>query len=193
MTLYSILEKEKSKEEEQEEKYQRAASSSHQKLLNEAYDYSHRFVGSCNTTTDIKEANFFGADGQFIVAGSDCGCMLLWDRRTTNLLEAWQGDEAIVNCVQPHPATCMIASSGLDPVVRLWSPRPVDESQEDSRGKEVEVLARCNQKRMNTDPFEEMLRSMGYRTRDMNDENNEDDENATNSDDDPQQMQCRTS
>lgn len=125
--------------------------------------------------------------------------MLLWDRHTTNLIEAWQGDEAIVNCVQPHPATCMIASSGLDPVVRLWSPRPLDEAHEDSRAKEVEVLARSNQKRMNTDPFEEMLRSMGYRTRDvMNDENNDEDESGdyestANSDDDSQQMQCRTS
>ena len=26
----------------------------------EALDYSHRFCGHCNTTTDIKEANFFG-------------------------------------------------------------------------------------------------------------------------------------
>lgn len=34
-----------------------------------AKDYAERFVGHCNTTTDIKEANFFGADGAFIVAG----------------------------------------------------------------------------------------------------------------------------
>jgi WD and tetratricopeptide repeat-containing protein 1 len=25
-----------------------------------AYDYEQRFCGHCNTTTDIKEANFFG-------------------------------------------------------------------------------------------------------------------------------------
>ena len=187
---------EKEKAKEDEEKCQR--SHTRPRHSNEAYDYSHRFVGSCNTTTDIKEANFFGADGQFIVAGSDCGCMLLWDRRTTNLIEAWQGDESIVNCVQPHPSTCMIATSGLDPVVRLWSPRPVDDAQVDSRAKEVEVLARCNQKRMNTDPFEEMLRSMGYRPGDQmtdgeGDEDGDYESGAGNSDDDSQQMQCRTS
>lgn len=32
-------------------------------------DYSQRFLGHCNTTTDIKEANFLGQDGNFIVAG----------------------------------------------------------------------------------------------------------------------------
>lgn len=27
---------------------------------NKAKDYSHRYYGHCNTSTDIKEANFFG-------------------------------------------------------------------------------------------------------------------------------------
>lgn len=39
----------------------------------EALDYEQRFCGHCNTTTDIKEANFFGSNGQYIVAGSDDG------------------------------------------------------------------------------------------------------------------------
>ncbi|XP_066918080.1 WD and tetratricopeptide repeats protein 1-like [Clytia hemisphaerica] len=155
-----------------------------------AFDYHQRFVGSCNTTTDIKEANFFGDNGQYIVAGSDCGCMLLWDRTTTNLIEAWQGDESIVNCVQPHPSSCLVATSGLDPVVRLWSPRPVDEDYVDSRSKEVEVLVRTNQKRMNTDPLEEMLRTMGYHAF-RDDEDGQDDSDVEGDDDQP--TQCRTS
>lgn len=114
----------------------------HNQSSQKVYDYSDRFVGSCNVTTDIKEANFFGSEGEFIVAGSDCGCMLLWDRRTTNLIEAWQGDETIVNCVQPHPSTCLIASSGLDPVVRLWSPGGEGDNDKavDSRAKEVRIV-----------------------------------------------------
>lgn len=31
---------------------------------------------------------------------------------------------SIVNCLQPHPSTCLIASSGIDVSVKLWSPRP---------------------------------------------------------------------
>lgn len=34
-----------------------------------ARDYKERFVGHCNTKTDIKEANFFGSDGKYVVAG----------------------------------------------------------------------------------------------------------------------------
>lgn len=35
----------------------------------QALDYAERFVGHCNTTTDIKEANYFGDDGNFVIAG----------------------------------------------------------------------------------------------------------------------------
>ena len=158
-----------------------------------AFDYELRFVGGCNTTTDIKEANFFGHEGRFVIAGSDCGCMLLWDTSTTKLIEAWQGDESIVNCLQPHPTTCLVATSGIDPVVRLWSPRCVESSDVaphtipyHARDKEVEGLVRANQKRMNTDPLEEMLRTMGYRPN-MVDIVSDDD------DDDHAAMQCHTS
>lgn len=34
-----------------------------------AKDYKERFVGHCNTTTDIKEANFFGNDSNYVIAG----------------------------------------------------------------------------------------------------------------------------
>lgn len=29
-------------------------------LRDRSFDYKHRYCGHCNTTTDIKEANFFG-------------------------------------------------------------------------------------------------------------------------------------
>ena len=110
--------------------------------------------------------------------------MLLWETSTTNLIEAWQGDESIVNCLQPHPSSCMVATSGIDPVVRLWSPRSKD--SRDSRSKELEVLVRQNQKRMNTDPLEEMLRTMGYRPN-LVDLTSDDD------DDEAHSVPCRTS
>lgn len=34
-----------------------------------ARDYDERFVGHCNTKTDIKEANFFGNDSNYVIAG----------------------------------------------------------------------------------------------------------------------------
>lgn len=62
--------------------------------------------------------------GQYIVSGSDDGSFFIWEKETTNLVRILQGDESIVNCLQPHPSYCFLATSGIDPVVRLWNPRP---------------------------------------------------------------------
>ena len=48
----------------------------------------------------------------------------MWDRDTTNIVRILRGDDSIVNCLQPHNDTCLLATSGIDPVIRLWSPRP---------------------------------------------------------------------
>jgi WD and tetratricopeptide repeat-containing protein 1 len=64
------------------------------------------------------------SQGQYIVAGSDDGSFFIWDRQTTNIMRVLRGDDSIVNCLQPHPSYCLLATSGIDPVVRLWSPRP---------------------------------------------------------------------
>ncbi|KAH6928649.1 hypothetical protein HPB50_018170 [Hyalomma asiaticum] len=128
-----------------------------------AYDYELRFCGHCNTTTDIKEANFFGSAGQFVVAGSDDGSFFVWDKQSTNLVRVMRGDDSIVNCLQPHPSTCLLATSGIDPVVRLWSPKPEDGRKEDREVVDSEDAAVANQRRMNADPLEVMLMNMGYR------------------------------
>lgn len=128
-----------------------------------AYDYELRYCGHCNTTTDIKEANFFGSAGQYVVAGSDDGSFFVWDKNSTNLIRVMRGDDSIVNCLQPHPSTCLLATSGIDPVVRLWSPRPEDGKKEDREVVDSEDAAVANQRRMNADPLEVMLMNMGYR------------------------------
>ncbi|XP_015609813.1 WD and tetratricopeptide repeats protein 1 [Cephus cinctus] len=126
-------------------------------------DYKLRFCGHCNTTTDIKEANFFGNYGQYIVAGSDDGSFFIWDRKTTNIVRVLQGDGSIVNCLQPHPSTCLLATSGIDTVIRLWSPLPEDGSVNEREILNLDDAASANQIRMNSDPFELMLMNLGYR------------------------------
>ena len=128
-----------------------------------ARDYTTRYLGACNTTTDIKEANFLGQDGQFIMAGSDDGKFFIWDRETTNLARVLRGDETIVNCLQPHPVSPLLASSGIDPVVRLWEPGPQDGRENFRAVADCEAVATSNQRRMNADPFETILLNMGYR------------------------------
>lgn len=132
-------------------------------LRERSFDYKHRYCGHCNTTTDIKEANFFGSKGQYIVSGSDDGSFFIWEKETTNLVRILQGDESIVNCLQPHPSYCFLATSGIDPVVRLWNPRPETENENGRVVEDMEGAAQANQRRMNADPLEVMLLNMGYR------------------------------
>ncbi|CAG0898801.1 unnamed protein product [Darwinula stevensoni] len=133
----------------------------------EAWDYTSRFCGHCNTTTDIKEANFFGSKGEYIVAGSDEGSFFVWDRETGNIVQVLRGDESIVNVIQPHPSLCLLATSGIEHVIRLWSPRPDEEKGSEHQVKDLDGVASANQKRMNTDPLEVMLLNMGHHFRSM--------------------------
>lgn len=127
-------------------------------------DYEQRYIGHSNITTDIKEANFLGEDGDFICAGSDDGVIFIWDKKTTNLLSALMGDVSIVNCVQPHPTVCCLASSGIDPVVKIWSPQNQErENYVNQYALQNPWLAlEANQERMSMNPFEAMLVNMGY-------------------------------
>lgn len=150
-----------------------------------ALDYENRLCGHCNTTTDIKEANFFGSNGQFIVAGSDDGSFFVWNKKTANLVRVLKGDDSIVNCLQAHPSICLLATSGIDPVVRLWSPGAEDGNPNERVIEEVEAAAKANQKRMNADPLEVMLMNMGYRTRISVGEGSDDETEEP--------VQCRTS
>lgn len=152
-----------------------------------ASDYEARFCGHCNTTTDIKEANYFGSNGQYVVAGSDDGSFFIWERDTTNIVRVLRGDDSIVNCLQPHPTHCLLATSGIDPVVRLWSPRAEDGTKDEREVDNSDDAALANQKRMNADPLEVMLMNMGYRITGVFDV---DEEEQNNND---QSVQCRPS
>ncbi|CAG5002562.1 unnamed protein product [Parnassius apollo] len=127
-----------------------------------ALDYSHRFLGHCNTTTDIKEANFLGPGANYIAAGSDDGSMFIWCRKSGNIVKCLRADESILNCVQMHPSMFLLATSGIEAVVRLWSPRPEDESTETRVVGDVSSAAQANQQRMRTDPFEAMLFNISF-------------------------------
>lgn len=174
-------------------------SESFVKAMNEARsratDFKLRFCGHCNTTTDIKEANFFGSEGNFVIAGSDDGQFFVWDRKTTNIIKILRGDESIVNCLQPHPTTCFLATSGIDKEIRLWSPLPEDGSANDRTVTDFDKTSSANQRRMNADPFESFLMDMGYRVRDMGGDTEGDpdgnDDNDENMEANP--VNCRTS
>lgn len=128
-------------------------------FCNQAKDYHRRYYGHCNTSTDIKEANFFGSQNQFIVAGSDDGLFFIWEKNTENNLLILKGDTSIVNCIQPHPSEFLLATSGIDNEVKLWSPLP-DDVDNTSIVNSYSTTAMLNQRRMMADPFEVILRNL---------------------------------
>ena len=101
------------------------------------------------------------SNGQFVTAGSDDGKFFIWDRASTNIVRILEGDESIVNCLQPHPSAPLLASSGIDPQVRLWAPSAEDGKEEARAVADHASVSTANQKRMRADPFEALLLNMG--------------------------------
>ncbi|GFN77902.1 Ddb1- and cul4-associated factor 6-like [Plakobranchus ocellatus] len=83
-----------------------------------------KYSGHRNCRTMIKEANFYG--DSFVMSGSDCGRILFWERETGQLVMYLDADKHVVNCVQPNPYAPILASSGIDYDVKIWSPSEQD-------------------------------------------------------------------
>lgn len=128
-------------------------------------DYTSRFEGHCNTHTDIKEAIFLGDRSNYVAAGSDDGNIFIWQRDSGNLVRVLRGDSSIVNCIQWHPTASVMATSGIENVVRLWEPWNEDPGMEaDTRVvQDIIKVSKSNQHRVKVDPFEMMLMRMGFR------------------------------
>ncbi|KAF8776119.1 hypothetical protein HU200_003804 [Digitaria exilis] len=104
-----------------------------------AIDMKQRYVAHCNVGTDIKQASFLGEQGEFIASGSDDGRWFIWEKRTGRLIKMLAGDGAVVNCIQPHPFDCAVATSGIDNTIKLWTPDANSTSM--VAGPELDVLS----------------------------------------------------
>ena len=61
------------------------------------------YTGHCNVRT-VKDVNFFGKNDEYVVSGSDCGHLFIWDRKTAQLVNILEGDGEVVNVIQgKHP------------------------------------------------------------------------------------------
>ncbi|XP_055331544.1 DDB1- and CUL4-associated factor 6-like [Paramacrobiotus metropolitanus] len=78
------------------------------------------YSGHRSSRTMIKEARFW--DDSFVISGSDCGRVFIWDRQSGKLVNVFEGDKHVVNCIQPHPTQFLLATSGIDHDVKIWRP-----------------------------------------------------------------------
>ncbi|CAI5456479.1 unnamed protein product [Caenorhabditis angaria] len=102
-------------------------------------DYKERYLGSYNkNNTNIRNANFFGSNDQYIVGGSDCGSMIIWSRATGGILGMWKSTLKNANICEPHPELLKIAASGEDPHIRMFEccfeEKPKRDEEEDNDG-----------------------------------------------------------
>ena len=59
----------------------------------------------------MKGVNFFGPRSEYIVSGSDCGHVFLWDKQTEDVVQFLEGDRTGVVCLATLqvmiPCLCM--------------------------------------------------------------------------------------
>lgn len=79
------------------------------------------YEGHRNHNT-VKGVNFFGPNSEYVISGSDCGRIFIWKKRGGKLVAMMKGDDSVVNCLEPHPHTTVLATSGIDDTVKLWTP-----------------------------------------------------------------------
>ena len=60
-------------------------------------------------------------------------------------IRALQADEDVANCVQPHPSLPVLATSGIENVVRLWRP---GDAKEPPNQRAIMALVSHNQERL---------------------------------------------
>uniref|UniRef100_A0A8C4TZC8 DDB1- and CUL4-associated factor 8 n=1 Tax=Falco tinnunculus TaxID=100819 RepID=A0A8C4TZC8_FALTI len=85
-------------------------------------EYVKRYKGHRNNAT-VKGVNFYGPKSEFVVSGSDCGHIFLWEKSSCQIVQFMEGDKGgVVNCLEPHPHLPVLATSGLDHDVKIWAP-----------------------------------------------------------------------
>ncbi|KAJ8003901.1 hypothetical protein DPEC_G00153210 [Dallia pectoralis] len=96
------------------------------------------FKGHRNSRTMTKQCCFWG--DQFVLSGSDCGHIFIWDRETGEHVMLLEADQHVVNCLQPHPYEPLLATSGIDSNIKIWS--PLEETPSFNRILAEEVVTR---------------------------------------------------
>lgn len=127
------------------------------RLMSSHVDYAHRYQGHRNSAT-VKGVNFFGPKSEYVVSGSDCGNIFIWDKNTEAVVQWMQGDrQGVVNCLEGHPHIPVLATSGLDYDVKIWVPKSAQPPQMSSFAHCVKSNARNRKQENVPDSFDGQL------------------------------------
>jgi WD repeat-containing protein 42A len=111
--------------------------------------FFRRYNGHRNSDT-VKQVAFMGNRSEWVVSGSDCGHIFIWETKTGRLVKVLYGDSVgAVNCLASHPQLPLLATSGLENNAKLWYPMGEHTSIErDGDEKEkVDTIIQSNRER----------------------------------------------
>ncbi|XP_001632024.3 DDB1- and CUL4-associated factor 8 isoform X2 [Nematostella vectensis] len=157
-------------------------------------EFVKQYKGHRNNAT-VKGVNFYGPESEFVVSGSDCGHVFLWDKQTEEIVNFLDADATgVVNCLEPHPSAPVLATSGLDHDVKIWVPLEPSPTVLDGLDKLMEknTSDRDDDRSRPHDPISEhllylMMHHMQRRRRSRaadNDSDNDEDSSEEEEDDD---------
>ncbi|KAE8702242.1 Transducin/WD40 repeat-like superfamily protein isoform 2 [Hibiscus syriacus] len=99
--------------------FDHSAMDSNDKVVPQVYK-GHR---NCDT---VKGVSFFGPKSDYVVSGSDCGRIFIWKKKVGELIRVMEADKDVVNCIESHPHTTVLASSGIESDIKIWTPKGID-------------------------------------------------------------------
>nr|GEX63534.1 DDB1- and CUL4-associated factor 8-like [Tanacetum cinerariifolium] len=107
------------------------AFSEHSELL---VSYAEAFIycfskdtGHRNCVT-VKGVRFFGPKCEYVSSGSDCGRIFIWRQKDAKLVRLIEADKDEVNCIEAHPDIPMLACSGIDKDIKIWTPTALEKA-----------------------------------------------------------------
>ncbi|XP_076457431.1 uncharacterized protein LOC143291451 [Babylonia areolata] len=116
-------------------------------LYSDGTDALYRYSGHRNNAT-VKGVSFYGPRSEYVVTGSDCGHIFLWDKVTQHVVQFLDADHSgVVNSLEAHPFAPVLATSGLDHDVKIWAPV----SHDPPRLQGLEMQARKNRRERQAD------------------------------------------
>ncbi|WOL16800.1 DDB1- and CUL4-associated factor 8 isoform X2 [Canna indica] len=74
----------------------------------------------------VKGVSFFGRNCEYVTSGSDCGRIFIWRKKDGKLLRVMGGDRYVVNCIESHPYSAVIATSGIEKDIKIWTPNATE-------------------------------------------------------------------
>jgi WD40 repeat protein len=103
--------------------------------------FKSKYEGHVSRRT-IKGVNFYGPNSEYVITGSDDANIYIYNKSTAKLLRVLQGHNSVVNCITGHPSSPIIASSGIDKVVKIWNNKGEYPNQSEIN-KRNKIMADC--------------------------------------------------